>query len=223
MCDTGPPRQRTSAASHKHFYRWDSNHSQNGWFIVYGIVWPTLKLILGELPKKALVIPSGWRWPGWWYVADLGTAADSPQRQERRHQLQMPQKIWAPNLLSHQSQPNPWEPRKTRVKMAKWRLTTHFQHQKSTHFQHRLTPNTKNSLPTPKINSLPTQKALFGVEGESVFRFPIGTEASLLEPHHKQTLQGKWSTLRNPSRGFNPLGWGVGNIRVPYRRNDQDW
>ena len=88
------------------------------------------------------------------------------------------------------------------------RLTTHFQHQKSTHFQHRLTPNTKNSLPTPKINSLPTQKALFGVEGESTFRFPIGTEASLLEPHHKQTLQGKWSTLRNPARGFNPLGWG---------------
>ena len=88
------------------------------------------------------------------------------------------------------------------------RLTTHFQHRKSTHFQHRLTPNTKNSLPTPKINSLPTQKALFGVEGESIFHFPIGTEASLLEPHHKQTLQGKWSTLRKPSRGFNPLGWG---------------
>ena len=85
-------------------------------WLVYGIVWHTLKLklILGELPKKALVIPSGWRWPGWWNVADLGTAADSPQRQERRHQLQMPQKIWAPNLLSHQSQPNPWEPRKNR-------------------------------------------------------------------------------------------------------------
>ena len=48
-----------------------------------------------------------------------------------------------------------------------------------------------NSLPTPKINSLPTQKALFGVQGESIFRFPIGTEASLLETHHKQTLQGK--------------------------------
>ena len=71
------------------------------------------------------------------------------------------------------------------------RLTTHFQHQKSTHSQHRLTPNTKNSLPTPKINSLPTQKALFGVEGESIFHFPIGTEASLLEPHHKQTLHSK--------------------------------
>ena len=71
------------------------------------------------------------------------------------------------------------------------RLTTHFQHQKSTHFQHRLTPNTKNSLPTPNIDLLPTQNALFGVEGESVFRFPIGNEASLLEPHHKQTLQGK--------------------------------
>ena len=71
------------------------------------------------------------------------------------------------------------------------RLTTHFQHRKSTHSQHRLTPNTKNSLPTPKINSLPTQKALFGVEGESIFHFPIGTEASLLEPHHKQTLHGK--------------------------------
>ena len=136
MCDTGPPRQRTSAASHKHFYRWDSNHSQNGWFIVYGIVWPTLKLILGELPKKALVIPSGWRWPGWWYVADLGTAADSPQRQERRHQLQMPQKIWAPNLLSHQSQPNPWEPRKTRGEDGEVAVN--------------------HSLPTPKINSLPT-------------------------------------------------------------------
>ena len=78
-----------------------------------------------------------------------------------------------------------------RLKHVSGRLTTHFQHQNSTHFQHRLTPNTKNSLPTPKINSLPTQKALFGVEGESTFRFPIGTEASLLEPHHKQTLQGK--------------------------------
>ena len=51
-------------------------------------------------------------------------------------------------------------------------LTTHFQHQKSTHSQHHLTPNTKNSLPTPKNNSLPTQKALFGVEGESIFQFP---------------------------------------------------
>jgi len=71
------------------------------------------------------------------------------------------------------------------------RLTTHFQHQKSTHFKHRLTPNTMNSLPTPKTNSLPTQKAVFGAEGESIFRFPIGTEASLLETHHKQTLHGK--------------------------------
>ena len=26
--------------------------------------------------------------------------------------------------------------------------------------------------------------------------------------NHQGTIQGEWSTLRNPSRGFNPLGWG---------------
>ena len=82
---------------------------------------------------------------------------------------------------------------------------THSQHQKPTHFQH------KKQFSAPRASRF--------------FRFPIGTEASLLETHHKQTLHGKWSTLRKPSRNNTsslihvPVGWGgVGwddNVHVP--------
>ena len=40
--------------------------------------------------------------------------------------------------------------------------------------------------------------------------------------NHQGTIQADRSALKNPARGFNPLGWG-GNIRVPYRGNDQHW
>ena len=50
-----------------------------------------------------------------------------------------------------------------------------------------------------------------------------GIQPFRLGGEHQGTIQGEWSTLRKPSRGFNPLGWGEGTTRVPYRRNDQHW
>ena len=55
-----------------------------------------------------------------------------------------------------------------------------------------------------------TEKAFKGIQP-----FRLGGE-------HQGTIQVDRSTLINPSRGFNPLGWvGGGTIRVPYRKNDQ--